>query len=72
MFNPEALSYLRCPLDPSHTGLALEDEKILCQRCRLAFAIRDGFPIFLVEEAELPPGCSNLEQLPCQHPKSPS
>jgi uncharacterized protein len=70
MFSPEALSYLRCPMDPSHTSLTLEDQKILCQRCRLAFPMRDGFPIFLVEEAELPPGCSSLEQLPCQRAKT--
>lgn len=69
MIGQELLAILRCPLDPSHTSLTVEDEKLLCQRCRLVFPIRDGFPTLLVEEAELPPGCSSLEQLPCQQQK---
>jgi hypothetical protein len=32
----------------------------------LKFPIKDGFPVLVVEEAELPAGCDCLEQLPCQ------
>ena len=70
MLSQELLSLLRCPMDPSHTSLVEEGDKLLCQRCRLAFPIRDGFPTLLVEEAELPPGCPGLEQLPCQQGKA--
>ena len=67
MISPELLEILRCPWDPSHTArLALEGEKLVCQRCRLQFHIKDGFPVLVVEEAELPPGCDSLSQLPCQ------
>lgn len=66
MISPELLAILRCPLDPSHTRLALEKEHLVCERCRLQFKIKDGFPVLVVEEAELPPGCDSLEQLPCQ------
>jgi len=66
MLSQDLLTLLRCPMDPSHTTLAEENGRLVCQRCRLAFPIRDGFPTLLVEEAELPPGCTNLEQLPCQ------
>lgn len=66
MISQELLDILRCPLDPSRTRLALEGDRLICERCRLLFRIKDGFPVLVVEEAELPPGCENLDQLPCQ------
>jgi uncharacterized protein YbaR (Trm112 family) len=66
MLSPELLEILRCPMDPSRTRVTLEGEKLVCDRCRLAFKIKDGFPVMVVEEAELPPGCESLSQLPCQ------
>jgi uncharacterized protein YbaR (Trm112 family) len=66
MISPDLLDILRCPLDPSHTRLALEGDRLLCQRCALRFPIRDGFPVLVAEEAELPPGCESLSDLPCQ------
>jgi uncharacterized protein YbaR (Trm112 family) len=53
-------------MDPSRTHLSLEGDHLLCQRCRLKFKIKDGFPVLVVEEAELPPGYTSLDQLPCQ------
>ena len=70
MIPPDFLAILRCPLDPSHTGLDLDGVRLLCQRCRLAFPIRDGFPTLLVEEAVLPEGCKSVDQLPCQRDKT--
>ncbi len=66
MINQELLDILRCPMDPSRTRLALEGDRLVCERCRLSFKIKDGFPVLVVEEADLPPGCESLEQLPCQ------
>ena len=66
MISQELLDILRCPLDPSHTRVAVEADRLVCQRCRLRFPIKDGFPVLVVEEAELPPGCDSLAQLPCQ------
>ena len=66
MISQDLLDILRCPMDPSHTRLSLEDNALFCQRCRLKFAIKDGFPNMIVEEAELPAGCENLSDLPCQ------
>jgi uncharacterized protein YbaR (Trm112 family) len=60
------LQILRCPLDPSRTRLALEGDGFVCERCRLRFLIKDGLPDLVAEEAELPPGCDSLAQLPCQ------
>jgi len=66
MISPDLLEILRCPLDPSHTRLSLEADRLVCQRCALKFKIKDGFPVLIVEEAELPPGCDAVEMLPCQ------
>jgi uncharacterized protein YbaR (Trm112 family) len=66
MISPELLEILRCPLDPSRTRLLLKDNEFLCERCQLRFKIKDGFPVLVVEEAELPAGCESISQLPCQ------
>jgi uncharacterized protein YbaR (Trm112 family) len=66
----ELLDILRCPLDPGHTTrLDQQADGLVCQRCRLKFPVKEGIPCMLVEEAELPPGASGLQDLPCQ--KSP-
>ena len=66
MINPELLEILRCPLSPSRARLLLQDSRLRCERCALGFPIKDGFPILVVEEAELPVGCESVAQLPCQ------
>ena len=67
MISPELLAILRCPMDPSHTPLSLEQERLVCTRCRVVFPTREGFAALLIEEAELPQGCRSVEELPCQH-----
>jgi uncharacterized protein YbaR (Trm112 family) len=66
MINQDLLDILRCPLDPSHTRLAADGDRLVCQRCALRFRVKDGFPVLVAEEAELPPGCEGLGDLPCQ------
>jgi uncharacterized protein YbaR (Trm112 family) len=67
MISKELLDILRCPLDPARQArLDQEADGLLCQRCRLRFPIKEGLPCMLVEEAELPPGTSSLQALPCQ------
>ncbi len=71
MISPELLEMLRCPLDPERKARVEETpEGLVCQRCRLTFAIREGIPSMLAEEATLPPGCPNLEALPCQQSRA--
>jgi uncharacterized protein YbaR (Trm112 family) len=67
MIRQELLDILRCPMNPSHTRLRLEGDRLVCERCLLKFKIKDGFPVLVVEEAELPPGCESPTDLPCQH-----
>jgi uncharacterized protein YbaR (Trm112 family) len=68
MISPDLLEKLRCPMDP-RTLLTLQEDRLICERCRLQFKIKDGFPVMIAEEAELPPGCESLDQLPCQREK---
>jgi uncharacterized protein YbaR (Trm112 family) len=66
MISQDLLDILRCPLNPSNTRLRLQNDHLECERCALRFLIKDGFPILVVEEAALPPGCESVNQLPCQ------
>jgi uncharacterized protein YbaR (Trm112 family) len=67
MISPDLLQLLRCPWDPRRqTPLSLGEGHLRCEQCALRFPIRDGFPVLVVEEAQLPAGCRSLDQLPCQ------
>jgi uncharacterized protein YbaR (Trm112 family) len=71
MISPELLEILRCPLSPGRARLLLQDGKLRCERCALGFKIKDGFPILVVEEADLPAGCDSISSLPCQREQAP-
>ncbi|MFO0969197.1 MAG: hypothetical protein U0793_26885 [Gemmataceae bacterium] len=70
MVDEDLLAILRCPMNPSRARLVLDGDHLICEQCRLRFRIQDGFPILVAEEAELPPGCESLKDLPCQRPVS--
>jgi uncharacterized protein YbaR (Trm112 family) len=72
MLKPEFLDMLRCPLDPANSRLDQVDDSLVCQRCRLRYPIKDGIPSLIPEEAELPPGCASLDNLPCRQERSAS
>lgn len=69
MIPADFLDQLRCPMDPARQARLTQpdDTHLLCERCGMRFPIKDGFPVMVVEEAELPPGCAALDQLACQH-----
>ena len=48
-FDPKMLEALICPL--THSELMLEGDELISKRAKLAFPIREGIPILLVEEA---------------------
>jgi uncharacterized protein YbaR (Trm112 family) len=66
MISQDLLDIVRCPLSPSQVRLLLQGDRLVCERCALRFRIKDGFPVLVAEEAELPPGCEGLADLPCQ------
>jgi uncharacterized protein YbaR (Trm112 family) len=72
MISPQLLDLLRCPLDPAGARLEESAGALVCQRCRLRFPVREGIPSLLAEEAELPPGCARLDDLPCKQNRPPA
>ena len=61
------LAILRCPIDPAREAtLSRDRDHLICDRCATRFPIRNGLPILLDDEAELPDGCPTRATLPCQ------
>ena len=61
--SPDLLEILVCPMGKSE--LELDGDRLICKRCGPVFAIKDGIPIMLIEEAQLPEGCNSIQDLPC-------
>ena len=59
----DLLEILVCPMGKGE--LELDGDRLICKQCGPVFAIKDGIPIMLIEEAELPPGCNSIQELPC-------
>jgi uncharacterized protein YbaR (Trm112 family) len=57
--DPEMLKILVCPL--TRSPLRLEGDHLVGQVGGLRYPIRDGLPVLLIEEAELPEGVESLE-----------
>jgi uncharacterized protein len=70
MISQDQLDVLRCPLSPSQVRLEVAGESLVCTRCQLRFLVRHDIPCMIVEDAELPPGCASLDDLPCQREKA--
>jgi len=58
--DPELLSILRCPL--TRSKLRQEGDFLIAEVGNLAYPVRDGIPVMLVEEARLPAGIASLDQ----------
>ena len=59
--DPDLLEILRCPLTRSR--LRPEGDFLIAEVGGLAYPIRDGIPVMLIEEAKLPAGVSSLDEL---------
>ena len=59
--DPELLEMLRCPLTRSR--LRPEGDFLVAEVGGLAYPIRDGIPVMLIEEAKLPAGVKSLDEL---------
>jgi uncharacterized protein YbaR (Trm112 family) len=60
------LACLRCPIDPERQAtLTREQQSLVCSGCGTRFPIKNGIPILVPDEAELPGGIKSLAQLPC-------
>ena len=59
--DPELLVLLRCPL--THSPLRQEGDFLIAEVGGLAYQVRDGIPVMLIEEAKLPEGVATLDEL---------
>ena len=57
--DPDLLSILRCPL--TRSKLRQEGDYLIAEVGGLAYPVRDGIPVMLVEEARLPAGIASLD-----------
>ena len=48
----ELLEILACPLDKA--PVVLRDDRIVCTPCGRRYPVREGIPVMLIDEAELP------------------
>lgn len=48
----ELLEILVCPVDKAKVNL--QGDRLVCEQCGRAYPVREGIPIMLEEEAELP------------------
>ena len=53
---PELLAIMQCPACGGELTERPDPPALVCEACRLAYAVIDGIPIMLVEEAETVPG----------------
>lgn len=48
----ELLEILACPVCKGDLEYNEDENKLICNKCRLKFPIREGIPVLLEEEAE--------------------
>jgi uncharacterized protein YbaR (Trm112 family) len=60
MIDPELLEILVCPLTRSR--LHEEGDFLVGEVGGLRYPIRDGIPVLLIDQAQLPPGIASLDE----------
>lgn len=51
--DPKLLEVLVCPVCKGPLDYRKADKELVCKPCRLAYAIRDGIPVMLADEARV-------------------
>ena len=49
--SPQLLAILVCPKCKGELEYRAEESSLVCHRCALRYAVRDGIPIMLLDEA---------------------
>jgi len=50
MIDKELLEILACPICKG--GIELKGDRIICNKCKKAYPVKDDIPVMLIEEAE--------------------
>ncbi len=58
--DPSLLNILRCPV--TRSALHQEGDFLIAEMGGLRYPVRDGIPVMLAEEAQLPPGVGSLDE----------
>ena len=61
VLDPQILNILRCPL--THSRLRQEGDWLIAEIGGLRYPVRDGIPVMLMEEAQLPADVKSLEEM---------
>ena len=56
MIDKELLDILACPACKGEIKYDEKNEKLICQKCHRRYPIREGIPVMLIDEAEMPEG----------------
>lgn len=54
LIKPDLMEILVCPVDKADLRELEEESKLECVECHRKYPVRDGIPVMLVDEAELP------------------
>lgn len=54
MIDKEFLEILACPACKGEVELDEPDERIVCQACGRRYPVRNGIPVMLIDEGEMP------------------
>ncbi|HEV7301663.1 MAG TPA: Trm112 family protein [Tepidisphaeraceae bacterium] len=65
IIDAELLTILRCPV--TRSPLHQEGDFLIAEVGGLRYPVRDGIPVMLAEEAQLPPGVESLEAFKQQY-----
>lgn len=63
MTRDELIGLLVCPMGKK--PLKRDGDTLTCTHCGTRFAIENGIPNMLIEEARLPEGCASIGELKC-------
>jgi uncharacterized protein len=66
------LAMLRCPLDPHRASALTKEEGAFVCNCGVRYPIRNGLPVLIGDQADLPDGCRTIAALPCRTKKKDS
>ena len=60
------LTLLRCPIDPRRQAtLSRDQQSLVCSGCLVRFPVKNGLPILVPDEGELPVGTRSPDRLAC-------